>query len=69
VEFDEVVDAQAERDRRDAERHDGPMIPAEDALILDSTGCSLDEVLERMEAEVRRCTPASVGSSTNRAIG
>lgn len=65
VDFDEVVQAQAERDRRDAERHDGPMVPAADAIVIDSTGMSPEQVLERMEAEIRRCVPASIGSFTS----
>ena len=47
-----------ERDRRDAARSLAPMIPAADAVVLDSTGLSLDEVVRRMEAEVRRRWPA-----------
>jgi len=35
-----------ERDRRDSERTVAPMRPAEDARILDSTGKSIDDVLE-----------------------
>lgn len=54
ISFDDVVNAQAERDQRDASRHAGPMKPAADAVIIDSTRRSLDEVLALMEAEVRR---------------
>jgi cytidylate kinase len=54
ISFDDVVHAQAERDQRDASRHAGPMKPADDAVIIDSTRRSLDEVLAIMEAEVRR---------------
>jgi len=54
ITFEDVVRAQEERDRRDASRHAGPMIPAADAVIIDSTRRSLDEVLAIMEAEVRR---------------
>ncbi len=56
----EVVDlatllrAQEERDRRDAARDLAPMTPAADAVIIDSTGLTLEQVVERMEAEVRR---------------
>ncbi len=42
------------RDRRDAGRDVAPMKPADDAVLLDSTGLSLDDVVERMEQEVRR---------------
>jgi len=42
------------RDRRDAARDLAPMRPAADAVILDSTGLTLEQVVDRMEAEVRR---------------
>src|SRR5438045_2409003 len=50
----EVLSAQQERDRRDSERDVAPMVPAPDAIVLDSTRLSLDEVVARMEEEVRR---------------
>lgn len=43
-----------ERDARDRERAASPLVPAPDAVILDTTGLSLDEVvaaLERLVAE------------------
>jgi cytidylate kinase len=43
----------AERDERDAGRELAPLRPADDAVHLDTTGLSPDEVAERMEAEVR----------------
>lgn len=57
VELDEVLRAQDERDRRDASRNVAPMVPADDAILLDSTGLSLDEVVDRMEQEFRRRRP------------
>ena len=42
-----------ERDDRDRNRVDSPLRPAEDAVILDSTGMTLDEVLAAAEAVVR----------------
>jgi len=50
----EVLSVQQERDRRDSERDVAPMVPAPDAIVLDSTRLSLDEVVARMEEEVRR---------------
>ena len=50
----EVLSAQQERDRRDSERDVAPMAPAPDAIVLDSTRLSLDEVVGRMEEEVHR---------------
>jgi cytidylate kinase len=51
---EEVLAAQEERDRRDGARDLAPMVPAPDAVLLDSTHLSLEGVLARMEEEVRR---------------
>jgi CMP/dCMP kinase len=56
VDLDSLLRAQEERDRRDAARDLAPMRPAEDAVFIDSTRLSLAEVVDRMEAEVRRRT-------------
>jgi cytidylate kinase len=50
----EVAAAQAERDRRDAERALAPLRPAADAIIIDSTQRSADDVVEQMEQLVRQ---------------
>jgi cytidylate kinase len=42
-----------ERDARDRTRADSPLKPAEDAVILDSTAMTLEEVLQAAEAVVR----------------
>lgn len=49
----EILRAQKERDARDAARDIAPMVPAADAILLDSTLLSLDDVVKRMEEEVR----------------
>jgi CMP/dCMP kinase len=41
------------RDQRDRERAVSPLRPAEDAVILDTTGMSIDEVCDRVYAECR----------------
>jgi cytidylate kinase len=41
-----------ERDERDAARAIAPMTPAADAIVIDTTGLRLDEVVERLEREV-----------------
>jgi cytidylate kinase len=51
--LEEVLCSQENRDRRDASRDVAPMVPAPDAIILDSTELSLEQVVDRMEAEVR----------------
>jgi cytidylate kinase len=53
--LDEVLRAQEVRDRRDEARDLGPMVPAADAVTLDSTALTPEQVVERMEQEVRRC--------------
>ena len=55
VDLDAVLRAQEERDRRDAARDLAPMVPAPDAIILDSTHLDLPQVVDLMEREVRRC--------------
>jgi CMP/dCMP kinase len=41
-----------ERDRRDSTREDSPLKVAEDGIIVDSTGLSIDQVFEKMMAVV-----------------
>ena len=43
----------AERDAFDSARVIAPMKPAEDALIFDTTGLSLEDVIARIETEIR----------------
>jgi cytidylate kinase len=42
-----------ERDHRDRTRATSPLVAAQDALVIDSTQLSIDEVLERVEAAVK----------------
>jgi cytidylate kinase len=56
-ELADVLRAQEERDRRDAARDLAPMRPADDALVLDTTTLTPEQVVDRMEAEVRRRRP------------
>src|SRR5438067_8489871 len=45
-----------ERDRRDTTRADSPLVAAEDAIVVDSTGMSIDDVFEKMLMIVKeRC--------------
>ena len=45
-----------ERDRRDTSRADSPLVAAEDAIVVDSSGMSIDEVLRKMMSIVRERT-------------
>jgi len=49
-----------ERDRRDRERAVSPTVPADDAIVVDSTDLPLDAVVERIETLVRRRTGGPV---------
>lgn len=42
-----------ERDRRDTTRADSPLVAAEDAIVIDSTGQPVEEVFQRMMSEVK----------------
>ncbi|MCZ6715703.1 MAG: (d)CMP kinase, partial [Gammaproteobacteria bacterium] len=44
----------AERDRRDTERAVAPLRPAPDAEILDTTGLSINEVVEQVKEIVAK---------------
>ena len=55
--WEEILRSQEERDRRDAARDLAPMVPAADAVRLDSTALTVDGVIDRMEQEVRRRLP------------
>jgi CMP/dCMP kinase len=58
IDLDLVLKAQEERDQRDTDRDIAPMKPAPDAVVLDSTRLTPAEVVDRMEAEVRRRLPS-----------
>jgi len=59
VELEQLLREQEIRDRRDAARDLAPMKPAADAVLLDSTKLSLEQVVEAMIAEVRRRASSS----------
>jgi CMP/dCMP kinase len=50
---EQVLEAQRRRDARDTEREHGALRAAEDAVELDTTGLSLDEVVARVVAVAR----------------
>lgn len=54
VPLDTVLRDQEARDCRDAGRDLAPMVPAADAIQLDSTAMTLDQVVDQMELEARR---------------
>lgn len=54
IPFEEVLRAQGERDEVDANRSLAPMKPAPDAVVVDSTGLMLDQVVDVLEKHVRQ---------------
>ncbi|MBN9120834.1 MAG: (d)CMP kinase [Planctomycetes bacterium] len=53
VSVEEVLAHQDERDARDADRDIAPMRPAPDAVIVDTTHLTTEQVIERIERAVR----------------
>ncbi len=54
--IDAVANELRERDRRDRTRAASPLVAADDAVVLDSSALSEDEVLQRIEALVQEET-------------
>jgi cytidylate kinase len=59
----DLVREMRERDERDRNRAESPLKPAADAIFVDSTSLTLDEVLERSEQIVRDYLEQHVASS------
>ena len=53
--LERVLADQDSRDLRDATRETGPMVAAADAIRIDTTQVTLEQVIDLMEWEVRRC--------------
>lgn len=54
VTLEQVLAAQERRDREDASRPVGPLVPAADAIQVSTDGMTLDQVVDRLEELVRR---------------
>jgi CMP/dCMP kinase len=44
--LNEILDQQDERDRRDESRECSPLAPATDAILVDTTGLTVEEVVD-----------------------
>jgi cytidylate kinase len=51
------------RDERDRSRTISPLVPAKDAILIDSTNMTLEEVIERAEQIVKESVSRAVASS------
>ena len=67
---EEVAAAIAERDRRDSERADSPLRPADDAITIDTSDLTVAEVVEQITGLARSTAPdeRASGRSTEVAI-
>jgi cytidylate kinase len=52
AEFSETLADMTERDHRDSTRADSPLRIADDAIVIDSTGHSIEEVFQQMMDEI-----------------
>lgn len=62
AELERIRDAMRARDKRDAEREASPLKPAADAVVIDTTGLSLEEVVSRVVELARRIEGLPEGS-------
>lgn len=64
--FDEILEEMRRRDRIDSERAASPLRPAADAVLVDTDGCSIDDVVDRIAAiaEVRLGDVVEAGQPT-----
>jgi cytidylate kinase len=53
-EFDRIREAMRVRDKRDAEREASPLKSAPDAVVIDTTGLPLEDVVSRVVELARR---------------
>jgi cytidylate kinase len=53
IDLESVLRDVRDRDDRDAARDIAPMKPADDAIVIDTTGKSLDQVIGTLEASIR----------------
>lgn len=67
VNFEATFAEMNERDHRDETRADSPLVCADDAIVIDSTGLSINEVFERMMSAVKKKLESKQrgGSTTN----
>jgi len=56
VEFDKVLEEVKKRDLQDSNRAHSPLRRAEDAIYIDTTDMGIEEVVARIEEEVRKLT-------------
>lgn len=64
-ELERIREAMRARDKRDAERSTSPLKPAQDAVCIDTTGLSLEEVVGRVLELARKAENRAAGSAAS----
>ena len=54
ADLEEVIEAMKRRDERDAQRELSPLVPADDAQVLDTSSLNLEEVVDRMMERAKK---------------
>ena len=54
ISYEQILAEQQQRDLRDAQRLDGPLKVPEDALIIDTTEMTIDQVVETLYQRIKR---------------
>ncbi|BCX89187.1 CMP/dCMP kinase [Methylomarinovum tepidoasis] len=65
VNLDQIIKDLEERDRRDRERKESPLVPAGDAVVIDSSNLTVDEVVERILARLPQALKSPRGASAS----
>lgn len=53
ADYDDILTAQQQRDRRDASRPAGPLKIPDDAIVIDTTGMSVEQVVDTLDRHVK----------------
>ena len=64
AELDRIREAMRTRDKRDAEREASPLVPAPDAVVIDTTGLSLEDVIGRVVGLAREASPGGAQAAS-----
>jgi len=54
ADLEEVIEAMKRRDERDAQRELSPLVPADDAQVLETSSLNLEEVVDRMMERAKK---------------
>ncbi len=57
AEYEEILEAMRRRDKIDSEREAAPLRPADDAVIVDTDGLSIEQVLAKVKDLVDKPSP------------